>query len=335
MAESAALSIQAPASDLLTLENTALCVRMMPRMGGKLVSIVARSWDGEHELLHPPIHPYNTATSTSSFELSDAGGWDECLPSVGACTYGGAEIPDHGDVWRRPWETVVKHDAVLAHVSAYSAPLRFSRWMSLDGATMHLRYAVTNTGVHGVDFLWCAHPLFQVQEGDRIVLPETVHEVRVEGSSLAELPADLVSWPHAQLNNGQRIDLSMVGPRDGATSCKLFAGPLDAGWCGLYRASLKLGIVLRFDPGQTPYAGLWISHGAWPENGGMQTQYTVALEPTTAPCDALDEAARRGQAQHLLPQAEFSWPLQLEVFGTQHPISYDEFHSLASTPLKH
>jgi hypothetical protein len=253
------------------------------------------------------LHPYNTATDTSSFALSDAGGWDECLPSIAACNFGGVEIPDHGDVWRRPWTAVVKNDAILAHVNSFSVPLRFSRWVSLDGPTMHLRYAVTNTGREAADFLWSAHPLFQVQEGDRIV----------------------------QLARGGHVDLSSVGRQDGITSHKLFAGPLSVGWCGLYRAELKLGIVMRFDPGQTPFAGLWISHGAWPPHGLGARQYTVALEPTMAPCDALDRAVALGHAPHLLPQAEFSWPMQFEIFGSHEPVGYQEFLALASTPPRH
>ena len=38
----------------------------------------------------------------------DASGWDECLPSVAACTVKTAgcrlDIPDHGDLWRVAWE---------------------------------------------------------------------------------------------------------------------------------------------------------------------------------------------------------------------------------------
>ena len=345
----------APADELVTLENDSLRVRIWPRMGGKITSIVVRTHAGrrgigDQELLHTPIHAYNAATDASSFALSDAGGWDECLPSVAACSMGKVEIPDHGDVWRRPWTVVTKNDAIFAHVNAFSLPLRFSRWLSLDGPAMHLRYAVTNTGSESTAFLWSAHPLFKVDEGDRIVLPDSVHQVRVEGTSMERLIRDegYSAWPHAETTHPSRegyqshlghYDLSTVGRLDGATSHKLFAGPLNMGWCGLYRAQLKMGIVMRFDPGHTPYAGLWVSQGAWPsavEAGGEgPKQYTVALEPTTAICDALDQAAALGCAQHLLPQGEYSWPLQFEVFGSHEAVEYEQFLKLASTQPRH
>jgi len=330
-----------PPAELLTLESEALRVRVWPRMGGKIISIVVRghgslAGSDDRELLHPPLHPYVTATDTSSFEDSDAGGWDECFPSVAACTLHGIQVPDHGDIWRRPWDATIRNEALLAHVTAASAPLRFSRWMQLDGPTMHLRYSVANTGAHGADFLWSAHPLFQVEEGDRIVLPETVHQVHVENSSAPfVLSRGFCSWPRAELTSGAHLDLSTIGRPDGVTAHKLFAGPLTVGWCGLYRERLNLGIVLRFDPGQTPFAGLWISHAAWPPGNTRAKQYTVALEPTMAPCDALDRAVALGRAPHLLPQGEFSWPLQFEVYGSHTPVRYDEFLKLASTPPRH
>jgi galactose mutarotase-like enzyme len=314
-------------------------------MGGKITSLIVRGHGSlagsqDRELLHPPVHPYSKPTETSNFALSDAGGWDECLPTVAPCIMHGVEFADHGDIWRRSWDAVVRNEALLTHVSASSVPLRFSRHLSLDGPTMHLRYSVTNTGSHGVDFLWSAHPLFQVQEGDRIVLPEAVHQVYVEDSTLPNLALTrgCASWPRAELTSGGHVDLSTVGPRDGRTAHKLFAGPLPLGWCALYREQLKLGIVMRFDPGQTPFAGLWISQGAWPPAPGTEAarkQYTVAIEPTMAPCDALDRAVGLGRSQHLLPQGEFSWPLQFEVFGSHTPVRYDEFLHLVSTPPRH
>jgi hypothetical protein len=330
-AASAANIEAVPASERLTLENDALRVTVWPRMGGKIVSIVTRCWDGEHELLHPPIHPYSAATNTSAFELSDAGGWDECLPSVAACRYGGADIPDHGDLWRKPWEASLDGISLVSSVHASSVPLRFTRGLSLNGAVLAIDYSAENIGTQPAEFLWSAHPLFQVSAGDRIVLPISVSSVLVEASShgLLTQPEDRCSWPRAQLIGGGSIDLSTVGPRDGRTSHKLFAGPLTSGWCGLYRAELRMGIVMRFDPVATQFVGMWISQGAWPQ-GSEARQYTVALEPTTSPGDALDSAGRLGFARTLAPGATFSWPLHLEVAGFDRPVTLEQFQAFAS-----
>src|SRR5580698_824572 len=80
-------------------------VTVLPALGGKIASIRV----GERELLQAPLVPYAPRTRTMSFDASDASGWDECLPSVAACSVetaaGAAAIPDHGDLWRVEWKS--------------------------------------------------------------------------------------------------------------------------------------------------------------------------------------------------------------------------------------
>src|SRR3954447_23548000 len=79
-------------------------VTVLPRFGGKIASIRV----GSHELLQAPLAPIRTRSRTMNFDEADASGWDECLPSVAACSVktaaGVAQIPDHGDLWRVAWE---------------------------------------------------------------------------------------------------------------------------------------------------------------------------------------------------------------------------------------
>ncbi len=317
-----------PSGEGLSLQNDSLRVTLWPKQGGKLISILAQTSDGPVELLHPPLHPYNTATESSGFELSDAGGWDECLPTVAACTSGDVHFPDHGDVWRRPWPAYLEGQTLHASVEAFTVPVRFSKRSSLHGSALHINYSAVNTSKHATEFLWSAHPLFQVQEGDHILLPGSVADVRVEGSTFAGLarPDGRCAWPMAECPDGSWIDLSQVGPPDGKIAHKLFAGRLSSGWCGLYRSKLQLGILMQFDPALTPYAGLWISQAQWPA-GDANRQYTVALEPTFAPYDALDKASEMGCSMILGPGSNFSWPLRLSVSVS---VTYEDFLAVAN-----
>ncbi len=322
------LASAVPHGEALTLQNDSLCVTVWPKQGGKLVSIIAQTSDGPVELLHPPLHPYSAATESSGFDLSDAGGWDECLPSVAACVMNDVQIPDHGDVWRKPWQADFDGSTLNASVDAFSVPVCFSKHVSLDGSTLQTKYSAKNASQQTTEFLWSAHPLFQVEEGDHILLPGSVAAVHVEGSTIDSLagPDGRCAWPLAELANGSWIDLSQIGPPDGRTAHKLFAGRLASGWCGLYRSKLKLGILVQFDPALTPYAGLWISHAQWPA-GGARRQYTVALEPTFAPRDGLDRASAMGCSMILKPDAVFSWPLHLSVSV---PVTYEDFLAVAN-----
>jgi galactose mutarotase-like enzyme len=146
-----------------------------------------------------------------SFDAGDASGWDECLPSVAACTVptagGTALVPDHGDLWRVAWEsqgsgnreegtgnTAGKsgqaHGSDPAPISllgeCFSLPLELERTLSLrevdGGWRLNLDYTLTNMGDHPVPWSWAAHPLFAVEPGDRIVLPQSIQTLSVQGS---------------------------------------------------------------------------------------------------------------------------------------------------------
>lgn len=282
---------------------------LMPRLGGKIASIRV----GNRELLQAPLAAYRARTRTMSFDSSDASGWDECLPSVAACSVdtddGRVSIPDHGDLWRVEWEEHVPdgkrqpegaESPVTSVGECFSLPLRMERTVTLtdrrDGSKpgwlLRLDYTLTNTGSLPAPWAWAAHPLFAAEEGDRIVLPESVRELRVEGSAGGRLgkPGSVAQWPVAALADGGRSDLRKVPGPDAEVGDKLFAGPLkeSENWCALERPGAGVRIKVVLDAKTTPYLGLWLCYGGWPERPGTK-QMCVAMEPATAPVDSLAE----------------------------------------------
>ena len=297
----------------------ACSVTVLPLFGGKIASIKLN----QHELLQAPLAPLAPRTYTMPFEAGDAGGWDECLPSVGECIVqldaGPRAIPDHGDLWRIEWKVLSADDtSTVLMADCFSLPLSLRRALTLteDSAGWHiaLRYELTNTGDHPVPWSWAAHPLFAAEEGDRIQLPDSIRSLRVEGSGAGRLGAadDNVSWPIATLVDGSRSDLSRAQPPRSGTGDKLFTGPLTASenWCALERPSAGARIRVSFDSAATPYLGLWICYGGWPDRPGPK-QTCVALEPSTAPVDSL---ARTGPWTRVLsPGQHFSWTMNVDL----------------------
>jgi len=297
-------------------------VTILPALGGKIASIRV----GAHELLQTPLRSYAPRTHIMSFSDADASGWDECLPSVAACALGteagSANIPDHGDLWRVPWQVLNQSsDSATFRARCFSLPLQLTRSLILSESTsgwkLQLLYSLTNLGAYNVPWSWSAHPLFVVSSGDRILLPDSVHSLRLEGSGGNRLGSngDTVSWPLAQLAQfvppgESTTDLSLALSADTGVGDKLFAGPMLEGWATLDRPSVGLSLTARFDPQLTPYLGLWICYGGWPDEPGLK-QVCVAIEPATAPVDSLAETGPWSRS--LEPGETFTWPLELAI----------------------
>jgi galactose mutarotase-like enzyme len=312
------------AATVNVLSTTGNCsVGILPDLGGKISSIRF----GGHELLQAPLAPYGPRTRTMAFDEGDASGWDECLPSVASCELdtvaGKASIPDHGDLWRVAWQQIAETgSSSTLRADCFSLPLALDRTVSLEdipnGARLRLDYQVVNTGGYPVPWSWAAHPLFTVEPGDRILLPDSILELRLEGSGSSRLGkrGDIVRWPEAVLSSGSRADLRVIQPAESGIGDKLFAGPLSESenWCALERPRAGLRIRVKFDPSATPYLGLWICYGGWPDRPGPK-QMCVALEPATAPVDSL---AHNGPWSLVLAPGDcFSWSMVVEIESLQ------------------
>ena len=300
---------------------------ILPLLGGKIASIRVR----DSELLQAPLAPYAPRTRTMSFDAGDASGWDECLPSVAACTVqseaGTATVPDHGDLWRVAWSQAADNKSgekrseeacVALRGECFSMPLTLDRTIHLSetaaGWTIRLDYMLRNTGPFPAPWSWAAHPLFRAEAGDRIVLPPTIETLRLEGSGGKRLGkgGDAVSWPLAQLAGGGQADLSLAQGADSGIGDKLFAWPLNAAenWCALERPKAGLRIKVGFDAAENPYLGIWICYGGWPERPGPK-QMCVALEPATAPVDSL--AVTGPWSRTLAPGKSATWTMTVKI----------------------
>ena len=297
-------------------------VLVMPALGGKIASLRI----GSHELLHTPLNPYGPRNRTMGFAEGDASGWDECLPSVSECSVttkaGTATIPDHGDLWRVPWQVLEStEDSITLRAQCFSLPLQLTRSLILSetasGWKIRLLYSLINLADYAVPWAWTAHPLFVCEEGDRIVLPSGVRSLRLEDSSGNRLGThgDTVAWPIAKVTDGTvpgetGDDLSRAHAVISGRADKLFAGPMQEGWSQLERAAIGLRIKVGFDPAITPYLGLWLCYGGWPEGHELK-QVCVALEPATAPVDSLAETG--GWSRWLDSGETVNWPMEVDI----------------------
>jgi galactose mutarotase-like enzyme len=293
---------------------------MLPQFGGKISSILVRGM----ELLQAPLLPIGPRTQTMSFDAGDASGWDECLPSVSGCTVtlangSTAEIPDHGDLWRVPWQVLHSSNGSVSMCGeCFSLPLKLHRTITLTqtekGYRLQADYKVTNTCATETPWAWSAHPGYLAEEGDRLELPESIQSLRLEWSRNNRLGkgGDTVRWPLAQLTARGESDLRVSTEAHSGVGDKLFAGPLIAkeNWCSLTRPKAGVRLRIGFDAAATPFLGLWICQDGYPEGDGAK-QHCVAMEPTTAPVDSL---AITGPWSRVLAAGEsYFWPMTVDI----------------------
>jgi galactose mutarotase-like enzyme len=318
----------------VTLRTDRLWVEVLPALGGKIASM--RWLPRNLELLQAPLIPYRPRTPWMKFEDSDASGFDECIPSIAECEVdlpsGRVHVPDHGDFWRIPCRCTQLDDGIRMEGTSEHLPLRFERTLRVTedipmqsshlqppieirkAATLEITYRLWNIGKSPTEYLWSAHPLFAVEVGDRIRLPDSMERFAVEWSAQQRLggAGDILSWPQAKSNSGEEVDLSTVGERDDNVADKLYGAAPAEGWAVIERSRYGLRIEILFDPVQAPFLGLWLCNGGWPE-GKPSRQHCVAIEPCMAPTDSLARAIKSGWAKRLACGEMHTWSMQIRV----------------------
>ena len=191
-------------------------------------------------------------------------------------------------------------------VRGKKSPYLFKRRLTIKETTLRIDYEVVSE--KPLSALWSAHPLLRVGPGSRILLPPEVDSLLIAGSKGNRLgkPGDRCSWP---ISKEKKLDV-LVSPEVGWAD-KLFTDALTRGSCALLDASGEF-VVFRFDPLLTPYLGIWICQGGWPDSRPFE-DFNVALEPCSGRPDSLAEAAAQDACRHLQPGKPLRWWLEIEL----------------------
>jgi galactose mutarotase-like enzyme len=306
--------------DAFVIDNAVLRLTIVPKLGGKIISLI-RLESGHEYLLQPPEpgRAYRSRSYGDKFEDYETSGFDECAPTVGECGYPeepflARRLPDHGDVWCLPSVVEIVGEQIRLTTDLRSLPLRFRKTIQLRGNTVRFDYEATNLSQSSVKFLWSAHPLLRVEPGAEIILPKEVTVVEVAWSLAGRLgkPGDQCAWPVTPERSGHTISLNQIVSPNSGTAEKLFTPRLREGFCGMFLPRENEGIALRFDPHLVPYIGIWICQGGWPTSRAAK-HFTVALEPCTGRPDSLEEAVKRNECVVIRGLESMQWWMEIEV----------------------
>ncbi|MEV6281511.1 hypothetical protein [Kribbella sp. NPDC051770] len=206
--------------------------------------------------------------------FTDAGGLDECFPTVRG-------LPDHGGLWNQVWTTdgswdIVEWDGTLLR-----------RKILADELTVTANYRLTAPA--GYRFVWAAHALLDCAVGASIDVPDgTACRLYLDDS-----PWVADTWPTS-------LGLGTYGPTDGSA----VGAVLDTPSASVRDRGRRLTFELSC-PGQPVSTALWRNLGGFPAG----TPYrSLGVEPMLGRVFGLDEAGT-GDAAVVPESGELEWRL--------------------------
>ncbi len=224
-----------------------------PNLGGRWTSLRGgdREWlwtnpDPAVQAARPLVQPGD--------EFVDAGGLEECFPTVRG-------VPDHGDIWSRPWHSVV--DGWRVETAEGLSLTR--RVEQVEGAVVAHHHI---EGPVGTPFLHASHALLALSEEARL---EVADQTPIWVLDVPEAPT---SWP---------AGLDRLGPDDGTATCVI----IDTQQARVIDDEDLLELTWS-SPHPVPLAmTLWRNLCGWPDADPYRS---IGIEPMVGRAGGLDDA---------------------------------------------
>jgi len=284
-------------SRIVSLENDALRIGILPAAGGHVFELVDRA-TGRDLLWHNPRTALRPAPYGGYFDDWWSGGWDEIFPSGDRGTLHGEPLPYMGELWCVPWAAEPWASGAEAGIVASGfgtvAPARFERRLVLraDEPVLRVRYRIENLDLRPLPFNWAIHPAFAVTPGHRIDLPAGEMLVEVSSDPSMGVVGQVYRWPDLPdptVPGGNR-EMRWVRPREDMVVGGHWATGLNDGWIALTDTLARRGVAIVFDPEVFPDAWLWQVYGGW------RGHHHLVLEPWTGHPQRLDDTLAAGRA---------------------------------------
>jgi hypothetical protein len=269
---------------LVRIDGPALSAVVAPERGGKILSIVDAR--GVEWMAAPDREVGVAARPGADFLSAEMAGWDECAPTIVACTVEKVDLADHGELWTKLFTV----DGASVWVDDDTLGYRFTRTIVPTAEGLLLRYAVT-AGARDVPFLWAGHPQFRAPEGTRILLPtsvQTVIDVMDPALPVLRWSAHLGSIDTIERDGYRKV---YVNPDEAASSATLLhpdGNALQLSWSSECR-----------------YLGLWYDKFAF------RAEPIIAIEPATAYFDSLSTAIENGRVAIVAAGTTLEWSVTL------------------------
>lgn len=293
------------------LENEMISATVLPDVGAKIYDLTWKA-SGRNILWHNPRIEPQRFPIEANFDNYWCGGWDEGFPTCDACEHQGESYPNLGELRSVSWniETVTKNgNGAVAKLLAFGpiSPVRAVKTVMLSGATVKVRYEVTNLGPLPLDFIWGSHPALAVTPATVLHIPAETGIVGLSSHPSLGSVGETYDWPFLNTASG-RTDMSRVQSMEAGVFCGHYATRLRAGWYAVEFRDLDFGLIFSFPLNLCPQLWMWLVYGGW------RGYHHVIVEPWTSYPVNLAEAVRHNTHRRLEPEQTFA----TEVSATAH-----------------
>ena len=317
---------------MVLLRSAALEVHIWAGKGADICSLIDRRsgidllWHTPWTVGEPAGIPW-TGDSQTDWLARYPGGWQQLVPNAGpARVVGGVRQGYHGEAAIRPWRVLdVGADRVVLAVELFTAPVRLTRSVRLDGDTLAVEDELVNLSDEALDVRWVQHPGFGAPFVDEHCVIESgattfVSDAEAPGSLLA---ADRASdWPFAVGSDGSAVDLRRVP--SGRRSVFGALTDFESAWFSITSPTTGLVMRMDWDADVFPHAWFWQELHASAGFPWFRRAYVVAVEPANVlPGEGAVGKRVRGAAPRLDPTERRRSELTVTVRAIGQPASGD------------
>jgi len=284
----------------LSLTVNGITVAVAPELGGKVISLIGP--DGVDRLSRS-TRAYRPRTMDMPYGDSEFDGLDEIFPTLATVPAGPETpaIPDHGDAWRLPWHTIDGPGLTLS-VDGKVLPYRLTRSITIEQETVTFSYRLVNIGDKDLPWTYCFHPLFTLGTGVELEIAAQ-DTVRVMSSGGDFLGDGATNYPWKDLLDGPLAGHTAV-PGRGRFWKAILVAPQQRSVRLRWRDGAA--ITMAWTGEHLRHAGIWSTEGAILD--GLQH---IAIEPSNAVEDRLDQAISAGTAAKLSPGSSATWTVSI------------------------
>jgi hypothetical protein len=300
----------------VVLESERIRVEFI-KCGARMTSFLDKK-TGREIMLQSKLKEFRKRDFDSYFTDCDPAGFDDMFPTIDVCYYdefpwAGTKISDHGEVWSLDWDFDAGKDSITMSVHGIRFPYRLVKKVYFKNeSTIRIDYMAENLSAFDMDFLWTAHPMMQVDEGTRILLPpecKTGYTIICSSGRLGGYGNVFELDKALNAERDDKLAIKVRSAKENNVEKYYIREKLTNGFCKMEFPGDGSTLEFRFPSESVPYLAILVSEGS-----GGDPNWAI-IEPSTALYDRIDIAKANNAISRLSGNGCYKWYLEMELDG--------------------